>query len=231
MSDHTIHLKPPTIDASIDFCLFVEKYLYTAVLSDSLDELGLRHQAMREYLRPVYPGCRFAGWARTIACSDTYHIPDDPYETEIEAVDSILPGEAVVVSTQQSTRNAPWGELLSTAARARQARGAVIDGLVRDIDKIQELGFPVYAAGMKPVDSKGRGIVTDYNLPVECGEVLVHPKDLIVADSDGILAIPRAAVEEAVRLAVIKVSRENDSREELLKGAFLRDVYNKHGVL
>lgn len=231
MNEPKSRLIPPKIEASIDLCRFVETHLYTAVLSDSLDELGYRHQAMREYLRPVYPDCRFAGWARTISCSDTYHIPDDPYDKEIEAMDSLLPGEVVVVSTQQSTRNAPWGELLSTAARARQARGAVIDGLVRDIDKIREIGFPVFAAGMKPVDSKGRGIVTDYNLPVECGEVLVHPNDLIVADSDGVIVVPRAAVQEALDRAVEKVSRENDTRDELLKGALLRDVYNKYGVL
>ena len=66
---------------------------------------------------------------------------------EIEAIDSIQAGEIVVVSTQQSKRNAPWGELLSTAAKARGARGAVIDGLVRDVRKIEELEFPVLAAG------------------------------------------------------------------------------------
>src|SRR5205823_14487572 len=83
------------------------------------------------------------------------HVPEDPYAKEIEAVDSILSGEVVVVSTANSNRNAPWGELLSTASRARGARGAVVDGLVRDVKKIEELGFPVFAAGIKPVDSRG----------------------------------------------------------------------------
>ena len=90
---------------------------------------------------------KFAGWARTIACMDTYHVDDDPYGMEIDAIDSILPGEVVVVSTGGSRRNAPWGELLSTAAIARGARGAVVDGLVRDVRRIQELGFPLFAAG------------------------------------------------------------------------------------
>ena len=153
------------------------------------------------------------------------------YDLEIEAVDSILPGEVVVVSTQQSRRNAPWGELLSTAARARQARGAIVDGLVRDVKKIEELGFAVFAAGIKPVDSVGRGIVTDYNVPVECGEVLVHPGDLVFADFDGVVVIPRDRVEETVRLATDKATRENHSRAELMKGAYLRDVYRKYGVL
>ena len=131
----------------------VQETLYTAVIADALDELGAHDQAMREYLRPMLPDNKFVGWARTIICRDVYYIPPDPYSLELEAVDSILPGEVVIVSTGESKRNAPWGELLSTAARARGARGAVIDGLVRDVAKIQELGFGVFAAVIKPVDS------------------------------------------------------------------------------
>src|ERR1700688_646165 len=210
-------------------CEFAEKNLYTAVVSDAMDQLGVRHQAMREYLRPLYPACRMAGWARTISCSDLYHTPPDPYGIEIEAVDSLLPGEVAVVGTQKSIRNAPWGELLSTASRARGARGAVVDGLVRDVQKIEELGFPVFASGIKPVDSLGRGCVTDYNVPVECGEVIVHPGDFVFADFDGVVVVPQGLVSEVIQLASDKVQRENNSRAELMKGAYLRDVYQKYG--
>lgn len=215
----------------LDLSALVKEKLYTAVVADALDQVGIRNQAMREYLRPVCQCSPFFGWARTIACCDVYHVPTEPYAMEIEAIDSILPGEVVVVSTQQSKRNAPWGELLSTAARARGANGAVIDGLVRDVRKIEELGFPVLAAGIKPVDSMGRGIVTGYNVPVECGEVLVNPGDFVFADLDGVVVIPRANVEEVLHLAVDKASRENSSRAELMGGAYLRDVYRKYGVL
>jgi 4-hydroxy-4-methyl-2-oxoglutarate aldolase len=209
----------------------VKEELYTAVVADALDQIGIRNQAMREYLRPVCPCPVFYGWARTIACGDVYHIPREPYAMEIEAIDSILPGEVVVVSTQQSKRNAPWGELLSTAARARGAQGAVIDGLVRDVRKIEKLGFPVLAAGIKPVDSMGRGVVTGYNIPVECGEVLVNPGDFVFADFDGVVVIPNAHVDEVLHLALDKATRENSSRAELMGGAYLRDVYRKYGVL
>jgi regulator of RNase E activity RraA len=212
-------------------CDFAEQNLYTAVVSDSLDQLGVRNQAMRESLRPLFPSCKFAGWARTISCSDLYHFPKDPYSVEIEAVDSFQPGEVAVISTQQSTRNAPWGELLSTAAKARGARGAVVDGLVRDVRKMEELGFGVFAAGIKPVDSMGRGIVTDYNLPVICGEVLVHPGDFVFADYDGVIVVPKAMVKEVIELATDKVRREDGSRAELMNGAYLRDVFKKYGVL
>lgn len=225
------HNQSPGADEAPDLCSFVEQNLYTAVVSDSLDQLGVRHQAMREYLRPVHPQCKFAGWARTISCSDIYHIPEDPYSIEIEAVDSLLPGEVAVVGTGKSTRNAPWGELLSTASRARGCRGAVVDGLVRDIRKIEELGFPVFAAGVKPVDSMGRGVVTAYNVPVECGEVIVNAGDFVFADADGIVVTPRAIVKEVIEMATDKVRRENDSRAELMSGSYLRDVFAKYQVL
>jgi regulator of RNase E activity RraA len=224
-------VRRPATAGDLELFAHIEKDLYTAVIADSLDELGYRNQAMRDYVRPLFPWCVFAGWARTIACVDVFHTCADPYAKEIESLDSILPGEVVVVSTADSKRNAPWGELLSTAARARGARGAVIDGLVRDVRKIEKLGFPVFATGIKPVDSKGRGLVIDYNVPVDCGGVLVSPGDLVFADYDGVIVIPAAVVLEAVRMATAKVTRENHSRAELMQGAYLRDVYKKYGVL
>jgi 4-hydroxy-4-methyl-2-oxoglutarate aldolase len=209
----------------------IQETLYTAVISDALDELGIRHQAMREYLRPMLPDAVYAGWARTILCRDVYQISGKPYDLEIEALDSILPDEVVVVSTGSSVRNAPWGELLSTAALTRGARGAVIDGLVRDVKKIIALGFPVHATGIKPVDSQGRGEVAEYNVPVECGGVLVYPGDLVVADYDGVVVVPSAAVDQTINLASDKVTRENHSRNDLRNGAYLRDVFQKYGVL
>jgi len=219
------------LSKQIELAEMAERELYTAVVSDALDQLGVRHQAMREYLRPVHPGCVMAGWARTVTCSDIYHIPEDPYGLEIEAIDSLQPGEICVVGTQKSTRNAPWGELLSTASKARGARGAVVDGLVRDIRKIEEISFPVFAAGIKPVDSMGRGIVTGYTVPVECGEVIVNPGDFVFGGHDGIIVIPAAIVEEVLGIAADKVRRENHSRAELQNGAYLRDVFAKYGVL
>ncbi len=218
-------------ESDLELFRHIERNLYTAVVSDSLDALGYRNQAMKEFIRPLGDCPPFAGWARTIAYADVYHISPDPYGMEIEAIDSVLPGEVVVISTAGSVQNAPWGELLSTAARARGSRGAVIDGLVRDVRKIQELGFPVFARGIKPVDSKGRGTVLDYNVPVECGGVLVSAGDLVFADFDGVIVVPAEVLPETVRMATEKVMKENDSRAELMRGAYLRDVYAKYGVL
>ncbi len=224
-------LRSPATEQDIELFTHVEKVLYTAVVSDALDELGYRNQAMRESMRPLAPHFCFAGWARTMAYADIYHMPEDPYGLEIEAVDSILTGEVVIAGTGGSVRNAPWGELLSTSARARGARGAVIDGLVRDVRKIEQLGFPVFARGIKPVDSRGRGIMIDYNIAVECAGVLVTPGDLVFADYDGVVVVPAEVLPEVVRMATDKVTRENSSRADLMAGAYLRDVYARYGVL
>jgi 4-hydroxy-4-methyl-2-oxoglutarate aldolase len=218
-------------EADLELFRDIEENLYSAVLSDALDELDRRDQVMRERIRPVYLKACFAGWARTIQWRDMHYIPDDPYGLEIEAIDSILPGEVVVVSTAESIRNAPWGELMSTAARTRGARGAIVDGLIRDVKTIEKLGFQIFASGIKPVDSRGRGQVVDYNVPIECGGVLVHPGDLIVADYDGVVAIPAELVAPVIERARAKVTKENQSRAALTKGAFLSEVYAKYGVL
>jgi regulator of RNase E activity RraA len=102
---------------------------------------------------------------------------------------------------------------------------------VRDVKLIEQLGFPVFAAGIKPLDSMGRGIVKEYNVPVECGEVLVNPGDFVFADYDGVIVIPSAMVKEVIDLAADKASRENRSRAELMGGAYLRDVFARYGVL
>lgn len=218
-------------EADLELFRDIEENLYTAVLSDALDELDSREQVMRERLRPVCLKTRFVGWARTIQWRDMHYIPEDPYGLEIEAVDSILPGEVVVVSTSESIRNAPWGELMSTAAQTRGARGAIVDGLIRDVKTIEKLGFQIFAAGIKPVDSRGRGQVVDYNVPIECGGVLVHPGDLIVADYDGVVAIPANLVTNVVERAHAKVTKEDQSRAALARGAYLSEVYAKYGVL
>ncbi|WP_309119426.1 RraA family protein [Paenibacillus sp.] len=205
--------------------------LYAAVISDTLDELGYRDQAMRENLNPIDPNWVVAGRAKTILSVDVHHLPADPYAKEIEAVDSVKPNEVVIGCTNESRQNGLWGELLSTASKMRGARGAVVDGLIRDTKKILELDFPVFATGTKPVDSQGRGLVIDYDVPVRCGGVLVHPGDVVFGDRDGIVVIPAGIVDEVVRRALDKVQRENHTRTELLEGRTLRQVYDKYGVL
>ena len=194
-------------------------------------DLGSRDQAMRHDLRTVIPDAVIVGRALTVLSVDVFELLDNPYEKEIESTDALQPGEVLVAATNRSTRNGYWGELLSTAAMARGARGAIVDGLIRDVRRIQVMGFPVFAVGYKPVDSAGRGVVVDYNCPVQCGDVLVRQGDLIFADYDGVVVIPQQIAADAIERAYEKVQKEDLTRNELLKGAYLRDVYAKYGVL
>jgi regulator of RNase E activity RraA len=214
---------------------FVRENLYVPAVCDVLDALGHRRQAMHQRLRPLLPdrkGCGFVGRARTFRWMETdYVVTEDPYGLEIEAMDSLRPGDVAVHSTDPGGTNAPWGELMSTLAQRNGAVGCVCDSQIRDCNRIIDMGFPVYCAGIRPLDSMGRGRVMAYDVPVRCGEVLVHPGELVFADFDGIVVIPAAVEDEALRRAGEKAGKESASRKELLEGKSLREVYKKYGVL
>ena len=120
---------------------------------------------------------------------------------------------------------------MTTVAKQNGAVGCVCDSQIRDVVKIVEMGFSVFCAGIRPLDSKGRGRVMAIDVPVRCGDVLVHPGDWIVADYDGVVVVPRSVEKDAFNLALEKVNKENLSRNDLLDGKSLREVYNKYGVL
>jgi 4-hydroxy-4-methyl-2-oxoglutarate aldolase len=214
---------------------FARERLYVPVVCDVLDGLGYRQQAMHHRLRPLLPdrrACGFAGRARTLHwASMEYVVETDPYGAEIDAVDSLKPGDVVVHSTDYAGTNAPWGELMSTIAQRNGAVGCVCDSQVRDCVRIIELGFPVYYTGIRPLDSMGRGRVLAYDVPVRCGEVLVQPGELVLADFDGIVVVPKAVEVEVLHLAADKVEKESSSRGDLLAGKTLREVYNTYHVL
>ena len=214
---------------------FIREHLYVAAVSDILDSLDRRGQVMSYRLRPLLPDreqCGFVGRARTVRWADIDHIDhDDPYGREIDMVDSLNPGDVVVHSTDAGRTNAPWGELMSTAAKYRGAAGCVCDSQVRDCVKIIEMGFPVYYTGIQALDSQGRGRVIAYDEPVRCGDVLVNPGEIVFADFDGIVVIPKDVEETVIELARERVGKESETRAALLRGETLRQVYERFGVL
>jgi regulator of RNase E activity RraA len=205
--------------------------LYTGVLADVMDGLGFRNQSMEPDIRPVHPDMVVLGYARPVLSVDVYRVREDCYDNEIAFLDALLPNDLVVACTNRSRRTGLWGELLSTAARTRGALGTVTDGYVRDVRRIIQMNYPVFAAGMRPVDSRGRSIVMEYDEPIECGGVPVRKGDLIFGDIDGIVVIPQEVTEEVIKQAMEKVHKESASRAELERGGYLRDVYNRYGVL
>lgn len=213
----------------------VREHLYVAAVSDILDSLGHRHQVMSERIRPLLPdihNCGFVGRARTLRWVEIDHIDyEDPYGKEIDAIDSLKPGDVVVHSTDFAGTNAPWGELMSTAAMQRGAVGCICDSQVRDCVKIIEMGFPVYTRGIRALDSQGRGRVIDYDVPIRCGDVLVNSGELVFADFDGIVVVPQAVEAQVLEEARERVGKESLSRDLLRQGELLRDVYERFGVL
>lgn len=187
---------------------------------------------MHQRLRPLDANnCNFVGRARTLRWMETDYIEEDAYALEIEVIDSLKQNDVVVHSTDHAGTNAPWGELMSTIARQNGSVGSICDSMIRDCRKIIDIGYPIFYKGIRPVDSLGRGKVIAYDVPVKCGEVLVNSGDLIFADFDGVVVVPRHVEDETLELAFEKVFKENQSRIDLLKGDSLRTVYDRYGVL
>lgn len=202
-----------------------------AMVSDALDVHGARSQVLRQGLTPLIAGRPFAGRARTVRFTPVDEDSEVPYDDAIALIDGIAPGDVVVVATGGSVRSAFWGELFTAAATGRGASGLVCDGPVRDVARIRELGFPVVAAGSRPVDFRARMRVVDLQRPVECAGVLVEPGDLVVADDDGVVVVPRALEAAVIATANARAAAESTVLAELLAGDGLGTVWKRHGVL
>lgn len=207
------------------------RLLSSSVFADVLDGLGQRASALPPEIRPLKPGWKFCGTAATVNAITVGTDPASPYALEMEAIDLIQPGEVLIATTNGHREGALWGELLSTAVRARGGVGVVLDGLTRDTERIVAMNFPVYASGFSPLDSKGRLDVISHGQPIRIGSCVIHPGDWVFADIDGVTVVPIALAEEAFRRAFAKVSGENTVREELAKGRSVREVFAEYGIL
>ena len=207
--------------------------LYSAVLSDSLDAVGVWNQAMTSRVRPLDESLKLCGRARTGQYMEVPFVAEgvNPYELEIAIVDDLKPGDVAVFACGGSSRIAPWGSLLSTATKARGAAGCVTDGFVRDILGIRELDLPVFHGGVAPLDSKGRGQIQAVDVPVIVDGVRIAPGDLVFGDADGVVVVPQAVEAEVLKFAFDKINGEHHSINELRAGGYLRDVFAKYGVL
>jgi 4-hydroxy-4-methyl-2-oxoglutarate aldolase len=204
----------------------------TANLSDSLDAVGERHRVLAERLPCVIPGSRILGPARTVRFESTDDIdPANPYDDAIDVIDSIEPGEVVVIATGASNASAFWGELFSAAALGRGAVGMVTDGNVRDSDKIVPLGFPAFARSRRPIDYRGRMRITAVQQTVEIGGVAIAPGDLVGADDDGVVVIPAAVADRVLEVARARMSSETSVLSDLIAGATLREVWERYRIL
>lgn len=209
----------------------LETRLYSAVISDILDEHGYRNQTFGTGIRLLDQNCKLSGRVFTAQAAKVFDIPKEPYKLQMEAIDSVQPGDVFVVSTGAPEVAAFWGELLATACRARGGRGAVIDGLSRDTAKILEMDFPLASRGYVPTDSKGRLNLIAYQQPIEIDGVRIHPGDYLFADRDGIVIVPQQIEETVITKALEKVEGENLVRKALQEGMLCTEAFHKFGIL
>jgi len=205
--------------------------LYSAVVCDALDKLGYRNQSPRGSIRPLTTNGVLVGRCKTTLWAEMAHEDPLPYELELKAVDTCQADEVIIAAAGGSMRSGLWGELLSTAAMRSGCVGAIIDGAVRDVLKMSKMGFAVFARGTCVYDSRDRNRVIDVDVPVEIAGVRFSPGDLVIADGDGIVVVPRGVEEEAINAAWEKANAENVVREAIAGGMSAGEAFRKYGVL
>ena len=212
--------------------LEVDARVRSALVSDSLDLIGIRTNVMSRAVTPLVSSMKIMGYASTIEFVEGKDFDSqDPYGPAIDFLDSLQSGDVAIVATGHSTQSAFWGELFSTAAKGRGANGVVTDGPIRDTQEILPVGFSAFGIGTLPFDYKGRMKVSSVHTRVNCGGVEVYQGDLIVADNDGVAVVPASKIDEIITLANERARRESTVLKELLEGKSVRSVWDEHRVL
>lgn len=204
--------------------------MYSSLVSDAVEQVGLGPRAAAPGLRPYHDEhlrvvVGVAHPCQVVKTSERVEI-----DKLLELVDATPPSSVTVVAADQDVDGALWGGLMSTGVRARGGVGAVVDGGVRDLHTIVPMGFPVFAAYRSPLDIRGRGEVVGFGEPVTFRGVPVAPGDLVFADANGVVIVPQDAVEEVLAVCEERVEGERTTEDELREGAGARDVYARHGA-
>jgi len=209
----------------------LKETLYSAVICDALDSLGYTNQSPRMAFHPYTGITKMIGYCKTMLWVDMFDVDPDPYALELKAVDSCKPGDILVNAAGGSVRSGIWGELLTTAARNSGCIGTVVHGAVRDIEKMRNMQFPVFASAKSTYDSLNRQRVVDVDVKIDIGGVTIKPGDILFADEDGMVIVPREAEDDVFQRALTKVNDENIVRNAIKEGMKATDAYAKYGIL
>ena len=216
----------------------IEKYfkqmtaeLYSAALSDILDEIGCRNQVISPGLgiRPLKNEWVLVGRAKTLF-NEPSDKTEDPYELAIAGLDQMEKGQILVAGGPVIDLGI-MGELSAHRILQRGGRGAIVNGFSRDINHLLRLDFPIFCKGGTPIDTTGRSRVTAVDVPITFGDKEIEPGEIIFADLDGIIKIPREIEEEVILKALTRVDEENRVRRDIKNGSSFREVWERYHIL
>ena len=222
-------------DSDQELFALVETELFSAVVGDVMDQVGLLYQFLPPSIRPLRSDMQLVGRAMTalvadIPCDALATADDQPFGLMFKALDSLQPHE-VYLCGGGCPKYALWGELMSTRAKILGAAGAVVDGYYRDSAGIEALYFPTFGYGAYAQDQGARGRVVDYRTRIQIGQVSIETGDIVVGDRDGVCIVPRSREEEVFTLALEKARAENTVRRSIEAGMPSAKAFAKYGVM